>query len=161
MNKDEFSKRILALSERLIKVARSQLSSISEQEEAVSECVARSWEKLPQLKEEAFFETWVTRILINICHDSQRRRPTEELREDMAYVDETDAELIDLKTALFSLDGSTRLIVVLFHVEGYSIREIADLLDMPQGTVSSKLSRGRASLRAILSKEDKGDEDGS
>jgi RNA polymerase sigma-70 factor (ECF subfamily) len=161
----EFSEQITALLPTLNRVARSQLRRWVEAQDAVLECVARAWEKRYQLREPRFFNTWVIRILLNICHDIQRRERHEALLAGIdESLDEGDgasrallsaefAEPVDerqlerLHEALFSLDERTRLILMLFYVEGYRIREIGQLLELRSGSVRSRLSRGRAELR--------------
>lgn len=99
-------------------------------------------------------QTWVIRILINECHNIQRKRgrelPMDELPERAAPAG-VDYELHD---ALFCLDESLRLPIVLYYVEGYSVGEIARILRWPQGTVKSRMRRGRQELKKTLYGED-------
>ncbi|MDR2587145.1 MAG: RNA polymerase sigma factor [Coriobacteriales bacterium] len=165
MQASEFSERITALLPTLNRVALSQLRRWVEAQDAVLECVARAWEKREQLREPRFFNTWAIRILLNICHDIQRRERHEPLlfgtdensdvREGRSATralieapEPVDEEQLDrLREALFSLDERTRLILMLFYVEGYRVQEIGQLLEMRSGSVRSRLSRGRAELR--------------
>ena len=98
-------------------------------------------------------QTWIIRILINECHNIQRKRrrelPLEALPDQAAPAGADDA----LHDALLGLDEALRLPLILHYVEGFSIEEIARILRWPQGTVKSRMSRGRRELRRILTEE--------
>ncbi len=137
----------------LYRVSYTQLSQSCDRDEAVQECLYKAWKKRHQLKDERHMQTWVIRILINECHNIQRKRrrelPLGELPERVAPAD-TDVELHD---ALFSLDEKLRLPILLHYIEGFSIKEVAQILRMPQGTVKSRMLRGRQKLKKILCEE--------
>ena len=71
----EFVQRVRACERRLYRVARAQLPSEADCEDAVQEALLRAWDRLDTLREEAYFETWLIRILINQCKTFYRRRP--------------------------------------------------------------------------------------
>jgi RNA polymerase sigma-70 factor (ECF subfamily) len=138
----------------LYRVSYAQLSQGCDRDEAVQECLCRAWQKRHQLRDERYMQTWVIRILINECHNIQRKRghelPLEELPERVAPAD-ADYELHD---ALLSLDETLRLPILLHYIEGFSISEIARIVRWPQGTVKSRMLRGRRELKRILSGEE-------
>lgn len=154
MTSDEFSTRIVAMMQTLYRITYTQLPQSCDRDEAVQECLYKAWQKRHQLKDVRFMQTWVIRILINECHNIQRKRgrelPLDELPERAAPAD-ADYELHD---ALFYLDESLRLPIVLYYVEGYSVGEIAKILRWPQGTVKSRMRRGRQELKKTLYGED-------
>jgi len=151
---DEFSTRIVAMMQTLYRVSYAQLSQSYDRDEAVQECLYKAWQKRHQLKDERFMQTWVIRILINECHNIQRKRGTElsldEVPERVAPAD-ADSGLHD---ALFSLDEKLRLPIMLYYIEGFTTSEIARILRWPQGTVKSRMRRGRQELKKILYEED-------
>jgi RNA polymerase sigma factor (sigma-70 family) len=71
----------MALLPTLNRVARAQFERQIDAEDAVLEAVAKAWEKRGQLREERYFNTWVVRILINVCRDAQRKEQHEVLHE--------------------------------------------------------------------------------
>jgi RNA polymerase sigma-70 factor (ECF subfamily) len=150
MTSDEFSTRIVAMMQTLYRVTYMQLPQSCDRDEAVQQCLYKAWKKRHQLKDDRFMQTWVIRILINECHNIQRKRgrelPLDELPERAAPAG-ADYELHD---ALFCLDESLRLPIVLYYVEGYSVGEIAKILRWPQGTVKSRMRRGRQELKKTL-----------
>ena len=153
MTNDEFSTRITAMIQTLYRISYSQLSQGCDRDEAVQECLCKAWQKRRQLEDARFMQTWVVRILINECHNIQRKRrreiPMEELPERTAPPDADYA----LHDALLSLDETLRLPLVLHYIEGFTTEEIARILRCPQGTVKSRMRRGRRELKQILTEE--------
>ena len=117
--------------------------------DAMQDTVLACWEKIGSLREACYFKTWMTRVLINKCYDIQKQRidkvPMDECEELAAGEDHSQRELQEV---LGVLEERYRLPLTLFYGEGYKIREIAQILDIPQSTVQTRLSRGRAKLAA-------------
>lgn len=153
MDRDEFSRRIIAMLPVLHRIAWSQLRNAADREDAVQETIRRAWEKRGRLREERYMQTWVIRILLNVC-DTLRRRagrmiPAEQLPQSGgAAIRET--PLLD---ALMALEEKYRLPLQLRYVEGYTVAETARMLRLPEGTVKSRLARGRDRLRAAINEE--------
>ena len=152
MTQEEFAGRVIAMTDVLYRVAWSQLPQAADREDAVQETIRRAWEKRERLRDERYMQTWVIRILLNVC-DTMRRRnarmlPAEEVPARQQVP--ADTPLLD---ALFSLEEKFRLPLQLRYVEGYSVKEVARMLHLPAGTVKSRLSRGRDKLRALLKEE--------
>ena len=154
MDKDEFSRRIIDMLPMLHRVAWSQLAQAADREDAVQETIRRAWEKRSRLREERYMQTWVVRILLNVCDDMRRRaqRMSPEEWQDVASEDQTGRET-PLLDALMALEEKFRLPLQLRYVEEYSVSEVARMLRLPQGTVKSRLARGRDKLRQILREE--------
>lgn len=150
MTSEAFARRITEMTPTLYRVACSYLRQPSDREDAVQEALRKAWEKRHTLREERYLQTWVVRILINecrmLCRRSARMVPVEEVRA--ASGDEA-----LLREALFSLEEKLRTPILLHYIEGYSVEETARALRMPQGTVKSRMARGRAKLREMLQEE--------
>ena len=150
MDKREFSQRVLAMENRLYRVSCGLLRNPQDRLDAAQEAVIRAWERMETLRRPEYFETWLTRILINVCYDMLRARknivPLEELAEQPAP-EGTDRELHD---AIQKLDRDLRLTVVLHYMEGYRLREVAEILEIPVGTVKTRLARAKRELRIQL-----------
>lgn len=151
MNHREFSERIADMMQTLYRVTYSQLAQPHDRDEAVQECLCKAWQKLYQLKDENYLQSWIIRILLNECHNVQRKRkreiPTEEMPLRAAPAD-SNPELHD---ALMAIGEKYRLPIILHYIEGFQISEIAYMLRLPQGTVKSHMLRGRQLLREQLS----------
>ena len=150
MDKREFSRRVLAMENRLYRVSCGLLRNPQDRLDAAQEAVIRAWERIGSLRKPEYFETWLTRILINICRDMLRTRrdivPLEAIAEQPAP-EEAGRELHD---AIQKLDGELRILVVLHYMEGYKVREIAGILEIPTGTVKTRLARAKRQLREHL-----------
>lgn len=153
MTCDEFSTRIVTMMQTLYRISFAQLPQSCDRDEAVQECLYKAWKKRHQLKDERYMQTWVIRILINECHNIQRKKGRElPLNEVPERVAPEDANL-ELHDALFSIDETLRMPIILHYIEGFSIGEISQILRCPQGTVKSRMLRGRQELKIILSEE--------
>ena len=150
MEREEFTRRVLAMEDRLYRVSFGILRNQQDQMDAIQEAVVRAWESLDKLRKPEYFETWLTRILINKCYDILRTRrrtiPLEEIAEQPASENANP----ELREALRNLEPALRLPVVLHYMEGYKLREIAGMLGMPINTVSTRLARAKKKLREQL-----------
>jgi RNA polymerase sigma-70 factor (ECF subfamily) len=122
---------------------------------SVDEAVYRALKALRQLREPEYFETWLTRILLNECHRELRRRKRfsfgEEALPESAGPDVYDG--LPLKEAVLRLPEELRAVVVLRFFGGYSQKETAQALQIPQGTVATRQRRALALLRLELGEE--------
>ena len=154
MDKQEFARRVTQMQGSLYRVAASYLRGESDRLDAVAETVAKAWEKRGTLRQEAVFATWMTRILIRVCVDIQRRQkrmtPVETL-PDVPTREDTSAAL---REAVDSLPQKLRTMVVLYYMEGYEVLEIARIMGTTKGAVCAGLSRAREKLRAMLGGEE-------
>ena len=153
MDSRQFAERVEAMQGALYRVAYGLLLNRADCADAVQDALLRAWEKRRTLKNEAFFGTWLTRILINECYAVLRRRktalPIDALPEPAAPPDADPA----LHDAIARLDEKLRLPIVLYYMEGYAVKDIARMLRLPAGTVKTRLARARALLRLQLSDE--------
>lgn len=153
MTKVEFAKRILAMTDVLYRVAWSQLRQQADREDAVQETIRRAWEKQASLRDERYMQTWVIRILLNVCRSQHRRAQRMLPTEDVPIIQADTQQSTPLLDALFTLEEKFRLPLQLRYVEGYDVAEVARMLRLPEGTVKSRLSRGRDKLKALLKEE--------
>lgn len=151
MTKDEFTRRITAMTKTLYRVSYGLLGSKADREDAVQEAILRAWEKLPTLRSEEHFQTWVIRILINQCYAIGRQKSRVVSIEDYPIRDtHQPPETLQFRDAILALSEHYRLAVVLHYIEGYRVEEIADLLDTPAGTIKARLHRAREILKREL-----------
>lgn len=153
MTKDEFTAQIIDMKKTLYHVSCGILRSEADREDAVQECICKAWEKRDSLKNDAAFRAWITRILINECYDICRRGSRIVLMDEMPEAAAPEQGDSSLRTAVMGLDEIYRMPILLFYVEGFSIREIAKMLRVPEGTVKSRLFTGRGKLREVLGEE--------
>jgi RNA polymerase sigma-70 factor, ECF subfamily len=140
---------------RLFTLAARLLGSSEDAGDAVQEAFIRAWLGLPSFRGGARFSTWLHRICVNAVHDQRAKARRTEPSPDIDPTDPRDAfaqqELSrELQQALNSLEEEYRTAVVLCDVLGCSYAEIAELSGVPEGTVKSRIFRGRAQLAEIL-----------
>lgn len=149
-----FYSGITALQGELFAYAFSITRSREDAEDAVHNAVIKAFEGLPKLKNRAKLKPWLFAILRNECLLQLRLgKRFSELTEDIPAA-ESDAETkIDLKNAVGSLSTELREVVVLYYKLGYSTGEIARLINIPRGTVMSRLARARDLIKTHIEGE--------
>lgn len=146
----QFTMRIEQCDRKLYRVAMSILRSEADAADAIQEAVFKAWLRRGTLRVEERFAAWLTRILVNECRNIQRkgdRRGEVERQIEPMNVPPPDPQL---HLAVMSLRENLRLPLVLHHLEGYSLQEISEILDISQTTVKSRLHQARAALRRAL-----------
>ena len=140
----------------MYRVGFSILKNEDEIADAVSNTVVIVFEKISTLRVDEYFKTWLIRILMNECYKILRNNKKivyldNYNQEDLSYND----EYIDfeIRKIVNSLDNDLRQIVVLYYFEDFGVKEIAKIMDIPDGTVKSRLSRARAILKEKFIKE--------
>jgi len=154
LERQEFESRATAQADRLHRIALSILTNEADCEDATQEALVKAWMNLGGLKQPRYFETWLVRILINECKSilrKRRLRPWVELTDTLPAPEPPDRALWE---ALKTVDERYRLPLVLHHAEGYSVREIAELLRLPQSTVKWRIHQGKKALGLKLGKEE-------
>ena len=155
MDRELFAERIDAIRERLYRIAWMYLRNEADALEAVDEAVYRGLRGLKHLRRPEYFETWITRILLNECSRELRRRKRlspEETLPESAGADAFDG--LPLREAVGRLPEELRAVVVLRYFSGYTLEETAELLKLPRGTVATRQRRALKLLRLELGEED-------
>jgi RNA polymerase sigma-70 factor, ECF subfamily len=143
----------------VVSVAYRQGLDLAEAEDVAQETFVKAWLALPKYQKSAgSWRAWLCRIAINQAIDSHRReRPRLELDEDLpdysrgpAEQAEAEAGASIVRQALAHLPPASRAALVLCEYEGLSYAEIAQALDIPLGTVMSRLNYARRRLRELL-----------
>lgn len=137
----------------MYRVALSILRTEEEIYDAIANTTVRVFEKINTLKKEEFFKTWLTRILINECYKIYNQNKKiiylencnqETLTYNDTYVD------FEMRNLVKNLGEDLKEIVILYYFEDFSVKEIAKMLKIPEGTVKSRLSRARKELEKVI-----------
>ena len=190
MNKKQFTAQVLEAEKSLYHIAKSILKNDDDCADAMQNAILHAFEKLHTLRNEMYFKTWLTRILINECNYIIRSRKAQVPYEDYCeslrlsqhgwpcgplsgrlsmmkvyhennpdntgvYYEDAKAaagqeDYPDVFEAVMELDEHYRIPLVLFYVEEFSIKEICRILKLSQGTVKTRLYRGRRLLKEKL-----------
>ena len=157
---DAFGEIYAALRQDLFRFAYYQLSSPHLAEDAVSDCVLRAFQNITKLKKVQSVRSWFCSILLNCCREQQREKAAQSQLVDIEdclslLPQESDlASHAALHAAVQTLPEADRELLLLSVLFGYDSKELADLLGSKSGTVRSRLSRVKATLRAMLSEGD-------
>lgn len=133
-------------------MAWTYLGNDEDAADAISETVLVCYEKIETLKKDAYFKTWMIRILINQCKDILKHRSRIQSKAEMQESAFEDSGYIDCewKEVLSCLDEKYRIILLLYYTREMDTREIAELLDISRNTVITRLARGRKLLKREL-----------
>ena len=153
MERKLFIAEIETCSDMMYRVAWSILRNDADVQDALQDAALKAWEKRDKLRDEEFFRTWITRILINACYDTQRKRRRIVSMDEIPESTVSNAPDPDLALALQALPEKLRLPLVLCYSEGMSYEEAADVLRIPITTLRGRLRRGKEELRKELNAE--------
>jgi RNA polymerase sigma-70 factor, ECF subfamily len=172
-----FEEAVVAILPELFGTARRLTRNSADAEDLVAEAVARAWQGFDALSDRGAFRRWIHRILANTYTNWWRASVVRPIVESLRTEDSVDESFSmfeqlhqpfllwfstpekeflnkllreDLERAIDELPEPFRLAVVLADVQGLSYREISDALQIPIGTVRSRLARGRATLQKAL-----------
>ena len=132
----------------LYRLCAVQLGNISDAEDVVQDVFVKYISALPVFNDEEHEKAWFIRVAINRCHDKRRSKffrntvPLESISE-LAAADEGSSALEEL----MRLPEKYRSPLVLHYVEGYSVKEIARIMELTEATVKVRLHRARAQLK--------------
>lgn len=174
-DRDWFAAEVEALLPQLYGAAVRLCRDRTNAEDLVADAIAKAWSALPSLADRSAFRAWIFRILNNrfmsVCRSAPARATHEPLdtsvEEPFSLFERLHQPILlwwgnpeleflnrllrdDLERAIDALPDAFRAVVVMVDVEGLSYREVADLLDIPIGTVRSRLARGRSQLQMAL-----------
>ncbi len=143
---------ITSKKDKLYKISWSYLYNHSDIEDVLQNTMISAYENIKSLRKIDLFETWFISILLNECRkslrDKKRLMPQEDIEIHGHYRDQ-----YHFFEEINAIDQIYKEVVILKYVSGYSQEEIAKILDIPIGTVKSRIYRGLRDLRKLL-KED-------
>src|SRR5712692_1436852 len=137
---------------RLLGVARRLLGSRAEAEDAVQRALLQCYLGAGTYRAEWAVSTWLYRILTNVCVDELRRRTSRSAQLEPPARSDPPGEHLDLRRALGRVPTEARVLLALRYVDGLSYGELAKIRGISIYTVKSQLQRGKALLRAALTK---------
>lgn len=127
--------------------------------DAIQETLVSAYKNLKSLREPQYFSSWIIKILINKSYDIIRKnKKIKYLNEKMQIEEETYYDIYssesELENVLTQLEENLRLVVVLYYYDDLSVADISKILNIPEGTVKSRLSRARDKIYNIIRKEE-------
>jgi RNA polymerase sigma-70 factor (ECF subfamily) len=163
---EAFTKLVKAHSSLVYRVSLRMLGS-DDAQDASQEVWVRVWRNIRSFRGESAFSTWLYRITMNTCLSMRQRESYS--GDEMPYLPEPPGGDADPETSILSTErreeieaalkhvrAEHRAALVLRHMEGLSYAEIAEVLEVPDGTAKGWVSRGRAAMLIALAEEDHG-----
>jgi RNA polymerase sigma-70 factor, ECF subfamily len=162
---DAFTALVAGRIDPMTRTAMAILGHEADARDAVADALAAVWRELPRLRDPLAFDAWSTRIVVHACRRRLRGRGRERVREvaldgdsgleGLATPGPADAVggRIALERAFDRLDADARAILVLHHLDGRPLAEVAAVLGVPVGTAKSRLFAARAALEKALERE--------
>ena len=142
-----FTQKLLESEPMLYRIACALLRSEADRQDAMQETALKAWKNRASLREEQYFRTWISRIMVNECHNLHRRNsryvPMEELPDRPAP--ETGEQ--ETRLMLESLPEKQRVPLVLHYLEGFSLEEIARVQHISLALVKYRMHQARKALR--------------
>jgi RNA polymerase sigma-70 factor (ECF subfamily) len=168
--RDAFTELMARNERRIYNLAYRMLGGAEDARDATQDAFLSCYKNLAGFRGEAEFSTWMHRIAVNACYDLlRRRRQTVSLDEEpaegaaVAVPDHADRAVAaaDVQRALMTLPAEFRAVLIMHELQDLPLEEIAATLEIPVGTVKSRLHRGRAGLGRALAGEPRGAKDAS
>lgn len=148
-----FSQIIMQVKDHAYRIAFCYLKNEEDSMDAVSDAVEKAFINLRKLKQPQYFKTWFIRIVINECKLQLRGKEKVTALADHLYLNkdqlESREEKLDLQCCLIELPALERVMIYLKYYMGYTLDEIAEMMDISSGTVRTKIY---GSLKILKSK---------
>lgn len=156
---DAYRKIVSEYGDRLLRTCYLILKDREEAEDVVQETFIRIFKKMDTFRENSRLYTWIYTIALNLSRDRLRKKQDTLILEvewvgnnEVEYEVEKNFDRDLIRKELYQLNSLYREVLVLFYFEELSVKEISNLLNEKEGTIKSKLSRGRSILKESLLK---------
>ena len=140
----------------IFRMAFSWLKSPADADDVTQNVLLSLYRTETKFESEDHIRNWLMKVTVNECRKIWRRpfrrcENIDDYAETLVFEDPSYRELFE---AIMQLDKKSRMIVLLYYIEGYAIKEIAEILEIPAGTVGTRLSRARMQLKQYLKEEE-------
>lgn len=145
--------------EQLYRIAFSYMKNEADSLEAIQEVTYRAFKGIRKVKQPDYFSTWLVKIMINYCKDEwikRKREPNIQWKMEEVYTVDNDLQM-EVQEAISSLGDPYQTVIQLRYMEDFKIKDIASVMDSPENTVKTWLTKGMKKLRLYW--EEKGGKD--
>ena len=146
---------VMTYSDMLFKICIVMLCSEQDAQDVIQETFCRYLEKAPEFKDKEHEKAWLVKVAVNLCKDMRRfwlrhpQIPIDELADSLASEQEQQETLAEL----LELPVKQRVVIYLYYVEGYQVKEIAGMLGITAQAARKRMQRGREQLRSVWKEE--------
>lgn len=150
MTKEELGTLILNSERQLYSVAKTILINDQDCADAIQETIVKAFSKIGTLRNDKYAKTWLIRILINECYTLLRKSSKLVSLEGMSEMTEIETDQRTDYSDLYRAVNSLKEAVILYYIEDFNIKEIAQILEITEGAVQKRLARARGKLKRNL-----------
>lgn len=157
-NKESFGILIKNNKEYLYKMAFLYVKDEQDALEVIHETVYRAFLNIEKLKKAKFFNTWITRILINVSIDFLKKKGKNEMLDESTPIRKEKCEIsteekLDLYNAIDLLNDNYKTVIIMMYFNDMKIKDISKVMETPENTVKTYLRRAKQALGEILKEE--------
>ncbi|ATD49555.1 sigma-70 family RNA polymerase sigma factor [Clostridium perfringens] len=154
-NKESFGILIKNNKEYLYKMAFLYVKDEQDALEVIHETVYRAFLNIEKLKKAKFFNTWITRILINVSIDFLKKKGKNEMLDESTPIRKEKCEIsteekLDLYNAIDLLNDNYKTVIIMMYFNDMKIKDISKVMEIPENTVKTYLRRAKQALGEIL-----------
>ena len=150
MTKEELGTLILNSERQLYSSAKTILINDQDCADAIQETIVKAFSKIGTLRNDKYAKTWLIRILINECYTLLRKSSKLVSLEGMSEMTEIETDQRTDYSDLYRAVNSLKEAVILYYIEDFNIKEIAQILEITEGAVQKRLARARGKLKRNL-----------
>ena len=147
MTKEELGTLILNSERQLYSTAKTILINDQDCADAIQETIVKAFSKIGTLRNDKYAKTWLIRILINECYTLLRKSSKLVSLEGMSEMTEIETDQRTDYSDLYRAVNSLKEAVILYYIEDFNIKEIAQILEITEGAVQKRLARARGKLK--------------
>lgn len=154
-NKESFGILIKNNKEYLYKMAFLYVKDEQDALEVIHETVYRGFLNIEKLKKAKFFNTWITRILINVSIDFLKKKGKNEMLDESTPIIKEKCEIsteekLDLYNAIDLLNDNYKTVIIMMYFNDMKIKDISKVMEIPENTVKTYLRRAKQALGEVL-----------
>ncbi len=154
-DRDAFTKLIMDVENDLYKIAKTRITNEADIEDAIQETMIESYKSIKKLREPKKFKKWLITILINKCNRIYRKKSRKDISIDEYDLDKflityTPREIendLNFYSLLKQLKYEERIVIILYYMEQYSVKDIKEILHMNENTIRTNLYRARQKIK--------------
>lgn len=150
-DKEAYSELIASIQVDLYKIAKSRLKTVEDSQDAVQETIINAYLGIHKLKNNKTFKSWIIKILINECnHIYNKHKRNSEIDQKFISSSKTEEHFddnLDFDNMIKSLNEKEKKIFKLHYEDGFSIKQVSNMLDINENTIKTALNRGKLKIK--------------
>lgn len=154
-DEESFTKLILYIKNDLYKIAKTRITEEEDIQDAIQETMIETYNSIRKLKDIKKFKLWTIKILINKCNHIYKKKYKKDvyitdydLDKSLSFSSYNNVEdNLNFYSLIKNLDYDERLIIVLYYMEKYTLKEISKIIKLKENTVKSKFYRARIKIK--------------